>query len=628
MSILNIGISGLNAAQAGISTTSHNISNVNTPGYSRQSVVQSTATPMFSGAGFFGQGTDVITVKRAYTDFLTTQSREAQAQSSQMDSLSSQLQNIDNLLADPTVGLSPVMDGFFSAVNTLAANPADSAARQGLISAGQTLSSRFRDLSSQLSSLREQANATINQAVSTINANASQVASLNNQIATSLGNGGNPPNDLIDQRDALLRDMAKETRLSVVPLSDGSVNVFMNNGQALVLGTQKFVLSAQADPANPQNLAVGMTAGGKFMPFAEASLSGGELGGTLAFRQTLDSAENGLGRLATTLTANFNAQHDVGQDLKGNLGTDFFAVGVPQALSNANNTGNAVIGAAISNYAALTTSDYKLGYDGANYTVTRLSDNTQQTFATLPQTVDGVTISVSSGAMAAGDSFLIEPTRSGAQSISTLISDPSRVAAALPVRASVSNANTGTGTMRVTAVTPPADVNLTQPVTVTFTSATTFDVSGTGTGNPTGLAYTPGMQISYNGWTATLNGTPASGDTFSTGVNTSGAGDNGNANALADLQLTKLLSGGTASLNQAYAQMVSDIGNQTSAAKSGAAAQKTVLTNADTAQQGVSGVNLDEEAANLLKYQQAYQAASKVIATAGTLFDQILALMK
>ena len=177
-------------------------------------------------------------------------------------------------------------------------------------------------------------------------------------------------------------------------------------------------------------------------------------------------------------------------------------------------------------------------------------------------------------------------------------------------------------------MTPPANTNLTQPVSIVFTSATTFNVVGTGTGNPTGLTYTPGMAITYNGWSATLNGTPASGDSFSIGSNTNGSGDNGNANALAGLQTAQLLTGGTASLNQAYAQLVSDVGNQTYAAKTGAAAQATVLTNAQTAQQAVSGVNLDEEAANLLKYQQAYQAASKVIATANTLFDQILSIMR
>jgi flagellar hook-associated protein 1 FlgK len=375
-------------------------------------------------------------------------------------------------------------------------------------------------------------------------------------------------------------------------------------------------------------MVVGMVAGGNFMPFAQNAMTGGELGATLSFRQTLESVENSIGRVAITLAANFNAQHDVGQDLNGNLGTDFFAAGKPLAFANANNTGSAVLGATIANPGALTTSDYRLTYDGANYTLTRIADNTQQSFATLPQTVDGVTIAVTSGAAAAGDSFLIQPTKAGATAFSALISDPTRVAAALPVRATVPSSNTGSGTLRVDSVTPPAGANLTQAVSIVFTSATTFNVTGTGTGNPTGLTYTPGMTISYNGWGATLNGTQAAGDTLAVGANSNGKGDNGNAKALAGLQLGKLLAGGTTSLNEAYAQLVSDVGNQARAAQTGADAQKTVLTNAYAAQQAVSGVNLDEEAANLLKYQQAYQAAGKVIATASTLFDTILGLMR
>ncbi|MDB5805670.1 MAG: flagellar hook-associated protein FlgK [Betaproteobacteria bacterium] len=628
MSILNIGVSGLNAAQAGIATTSHNISNVNTPGYSRQQTVQSTNTPQFSGIGYVGQGVDINTVRRQYDSFLTTQARTAQSASSQLSTQSSMLQNIDNLLADNQMGLTPVMNDFFSAVSTLASNPSDPAARQAMISAGQTLSTRFSSLSGQLSSMRDQTNATISQSVSTINSLTDQIAKLNNSIAAASGNANAPPNDLLDQRDSLLRDLSKEISVSVVPANDGSLSVFMNNGQALVLGGQQTKLQAQADPGDPENTAVGMMVGGQFKPYSDSSIGGGKLGGALAFRQSLDGAANGLGRLAISLGQGFNAQHDVGQDLNGNLGTDFFSVGTPLALTNANNSGNAQIGASISNVGALTTSDYKLGFDGTNYTVTRLSDKTQQVFPSLPQTVDGVTIGVTSGSMAAGDSFIIQPTRSGASSIDTLVTDPARVAAALPVRASIANANTGTGTMNVTGVTPPANANLRQAVSIVFTSPTTFNVVGTGTGNPTGLTYTPGMQISYNGWNATLSGTPANGDTFNVGTNSNASGDNGNANALAGLQLAKLMGGGTASINDAYSQMVGDIGSQTHAAQIGAAAQATVLTNADSAQQGVSGVNLDEEAANLLKYQQAYQAASKVISTANSLFDSILSIMK
>ncbi|HEY4371395.1 MAG TPA: flagellar hook-associated protein FlgK [Burkholderiales bacterium] len=622
MSILSIGVSGLNAAQAGISTTSHNISNVNTPGYSRQQTVQTTNTPLFSGGGYFGQGVNVASVQRAYDSFLVAQTREAQTQSTQLDGLSAQLKNIDNLMADPSAGVSPMLDNLFSAFNTVSASPSDPASRQGLISAAQTLASGFSNLSSQLASFGDQANASVTQAVSTMNTDSAQLAQLNQQITVATA-GGQQPNDLLDQRDALLQDMSKQARISVVNSPDGSVNVFLGNGQPLVLGSQQNQLTAGPDPSDPSQTIVGITSGGKFQAFNSADVTGGAIGAAFAFRQTLQQTQNGLGRIAASLAQSINAQQEVGQDLNGNPGTDFFSAAGPQVLGSTNNTGSATVGASVSNYAALTASDYKLAYDGTNYTVTRLSDNTQQSFASMPQTVDGVTISLS-GTPAAGDSFLIEPTRNAASTFKSLLTDPNQVAAAFPVRAGSGTSNGGTGAAQVTAVTPPANANVSQPVNIVFTGPNTFNITGTGTGNPTGLTYTPGMTISYNGWTATLSGAPASGDSFNVGPNTGGSGDNSNIKALANLQLAKTMGGGTASFSDAYATMVSNVGNQTAAAISGASAQQTVLTNATSAQQSLSGVSLDEEAANLLKYQQAYQAASKVISTADTMFQSIL----
>lgn len=622
MSILNIGVTGLNAAQAGISTTSHNIANVNTAGYSRQQTVQTTNTPMFSGGGYFGQGVNVSTVQRAYNGFMVAQLREAQTQSSQLDGLSSQLKNIDNLLADSSAGLSPMLDNFFSAVNTVSASPSDPASRQGLVAAAQTLASGFSSMSSQLASFNAQANDSITQSISALNADTQQLAELNRQIVVATS-GGQAPNDLMDQRDALLQDMAKQTRISVVNTDNGGMNVFLGNGQPLVLGSQATQLTAGPDPADPNQTVVGVTVGGKFTAYNSSDITGGAIGAAFAFRQTLQQTQNNLGRIAASLAQSINAQQEVGQDLNGNAGADFFAVGGPQVLPNTNNNGSATVGASISSYNALTASDYKLAYDGTNYTLTRLSDNNKQTFSSLPQTVDGVTISLS-GTPAAGDNFLIEPTRASASTFTALVSDPNQVAAAFPVRAGAGASNSGTGAAQVTAVTPPANANVSQPVNIVFTSPTTFNITGTGTGNPTGLTYTPGMTISYNGWTATLSGAPAGGDSFSVGPNTGGTGDNSNIKAMANLQLAKTMGNGTASFSDAYATMVSNVGNQTAAAIASASAQKTVLTNATSAQQSVSGVSLDEEAANLLKYQQAYQAASKVISTADTMFQTIL----
>jgi flagellar hook-associated protein 1 FlgK len=499
-----------------------------------------------------------------------------------------------------------------------------------MVSSGETLASRFRDLSGQLEALRSGLNEQVTSSVSVINSSASQIAELNNQISLASSASHSPPSDLLDQRDALLRDLSKEIRVSSAPMGNGSISVALSNGQPLVLGGVTFPIAAQFNPADGINMAVGTkNASGTFQPFGETMLSGGTLGGVMAFRnQTLDVAENSLGRVAGALATALNAQHAVGQDRNGAPGGALFSFNGGLVLANAHNTGTAVVAATVTNYDAVTTSDYRVDFDGTNYMVRRLSDNNVQTFASLPQSIDGFTLALGSGAPAAGDSFTVMPTRSAAASLTALIADPAKIAAGLPVRASASAANTGVASLRVDSVAPPAGANLTQPVSITFTSATTFDVSGSGTGNPTGLVYSPGMKVSYNGWSATLDGTPKGGDVFNVATNVNGSGDNGNLLALSALGNTRLIGGGTLSAGDAYAQVVSNVGNQARAAAMGAKAQDAVLTQAQTAQQEVSGVNLDEEAANLLKYQQAYQAAGRVIATANSLFDDIIAIMR
>lgn len=628
-SILGIGVTALNVAQAGLAAASHNISNAATPGYSRQSIVQTTAQPQYTGAGYFGQGANVETVRRSYNGFLVTQLREVGTQAAHLDTLRDNLSNIDNLLSDPATGLTPALNEFFASVNVLANHPGDTPSRQQLLSSAQVLAGRYRGLADSLASLREQANDGVSVAVSEINSKAASIADLNDRIR-AMQSPGNAPNDLLDQRELQLRDLGAQMRINVVAVADGTLNVFMSNGQGLVMGTQSFAIAAQADAANALNMTVGINTGAGFRALRESDLSGGVLGGLLAFRNgVLDGAENALGRSAAALAAGFNAQHMAGQDRNGALGAAFFSTGVgPQVLANTGNTGTAQLGASISNANALKASDYRVQYDGANYTVTRLSDSNAQVFASLPQTVDGLGVSLAAGAPAAGDSFIVQAVRGAARNLTTLLTDTAAVAAALPMRGAAAVANVSTATFAVSAVTPPPGVNLTQPVTITFTAPGIFSVAGTGTGNPAGLAFTAGMTLGFNGWSASFDGTPAAGDVFTVIPNSGGSGDNGNLLALARLGQAKLLDGGTASVQDVYAQMVTGIGVAAHGAIAEARAQTAVAVQAEAAQQAVSGVNLDEEAAALLKYQQAYQAAAKVIATANTLFNEILLIMR
>lgn len=636
MGIFNVAVSGLNAAQVGILTTSHNIANASTEGYSRQQIFQTTNTPMFTGAGYIGQGTNVETIRRVYSQQLNEQVLSAQTGVAEMDSYKSQIDQIDNLLADPSAGLSPALSSFFSAVQEMAANPASIPARQAMLSTSQSLVARFQAIDQRMTEIRTGVNGQITSEVTAINSYAQQIAEINQRIILAQAAGPNQPaNDLLDQRDQLITDLNKKIRATTITQSDGTYSVFIGNGQPLVVGTLNATMHAVAAPDDPERIIVALQAPtGNTVNMPDSMLTGGELGGLIAFRSaSLDAAQNALGRIALTLATNVNDQHQLGQDLTGALGGQYFDISQagPTVRANANNAVPSQLPTAtISNVGNLTASDYRLSYNGTNYTLLRLSDNTSQTYATLPQTVDGVTIAAGSWTPVAGDSFLIQPTRAGATNLALAISDPRAIAAAAPIRTSAALANTGTGSVSAGTVNvpPPPNANLQQAVTITFTSATTFNVAGTGTGNPSGVAYTAGGNITYNGWTIQISGTPAAGDVFTIGPNANGVADNRNAILLGALQTQNTMEGGTATYQSAYSSIVAEAGNKARQVEITGQAQQSLLDQAKTTRDQLSGVNLDEEAANLLRYQQAYQAAAKVISIAGTLFDQILALGK
>ncbi|MEO8007895.1 MAG: flagellar hook-associated protein FlgK, partial [Betaproteobacteria bacterium] len=404
--IFGIGISGLQAAQAGLITAGHNISNASTAGFTRQQVDFTNAVPLATGEGFFGNGVDIVTVQRVYSRFLTNEARTASTQSSLLDSYYSQIQQLDNLLADPSAGLSPALQEFFTAVQGVATTPNVASSRQALLSSAQALQSRFQVIDQRLTDLRDGVNSDVSSTAQEISNFATQIAELNQRIIVARSaTGGQPPNDLLDQRDRLVADLNKDIRATVVVQDDGAYNVFIGSGQPLVAGTLAFSLATLRDPLDPSKLTIGYRTPSGIVQLPEATLDGGRLGGLLAFRsQALDPAQNALGRVAITLAQTVNAQHALGQDLNGQLGTALFSIGTPAVNSNLNNTGNAVIAGAFdaTNVGGLTASNYRLSYDGSNFTLMRLNDNTSQTFATFPQNVDGFTLSLASGAAAAG----------------------------------------------------------------------------------------------------------------------------------------------------------------------------------------------------------------------------------
>ncbi|MDA8383423.1 MAG: flagellar hook-associated protein FlgK [Betaproteobacteria bacterium] len=660
--ILGIGVSALNAAQVGLMTTEHNIANVNTPGYSRQTIVQSAATPQDTGVGFLGSGVQVDTVQRQYSQFLTDQVNQAQTQASFYSTYSTQVGQINSMLGSSSTGLSPALQNFFSAVQAVANNPADIPSRQGMIDSAQTLVDNFQTMGNQLSQLQQGVNSQLSGSVAQINSDASQIAALNKQIVSAQGGtqAAQPANDLLDQRDALIADLNQQVKTTEVQQADGSVSIFIGNGQPMVLGNSAYTLAAGPASADPSQYAISyVSASGQSAPISSADLTGGNLGGLLAFQsQSLVPAENALGQMAIGVGQAFNAQNKMGVDLNGNQGSNVFDFSSPSGgvagtasatvVANSNNTGTAQVTGAITDPSQLTTSDYRLSYDGTNYTVTRLTDNAVMyqgtSFPSAP--IDGVQLSLS-GTMKAGDSYLVEPTRNAALELGVAITNPSAVAAGAAVVMAPGTSNTGTATIAATpstgALTSPSTLP-TGTLTLTYSTTTSppsFSVTETPpeAGNP----YNTTLPVSSNGnytlgpISFSINGTPANGDTFTITPNyngsvpgyTGGADDNRNALLLGNLQTANTLAATpgnapTESFQGAYGALVSNVGNQTNNAQVMQQAQSTLATQATQTQQSLSGVNLDEEASNLVRYEQAYQAAGKMVSVAGTMFQTLL----
>jgi len=626
-SILNIGVSGLHTAQAQLLTTSHNISNASTPGYNRQQAIASTNIPDRRGNGFIGQGVQVSTVQRVFSQFLFTQALQTQTQSSQLDSYYNEIKQLDNLLADTSSGLTPALHAFFNAVQDVAANPASVPSREAMLSNAEALTGRFQSMDHRFNEVRDGVNSQLTSTVDEINSLAQQIGRMNLNIQTVEGSsGGQPANDLRDQRDALVRDLGKLANVSVVRQDNGHHNVFIGNGQALVVGSETMALKTVPSREDPQRLTVAMDLGNKTVLIPEHQLQGGSMGGLIAFRnETLDQAQNEFGLLALGLAQTFNNQHRLGQDLSGVLGGDFFKVPEPEIMSSRDNAPASSVTATISDVSKLTASDYRFDFDGSQYTLTRLTDKTSVSSTTAPTTASPLTLDglgITSSSMAAGEHFVIQPTRQAAKNIEVAISDTAKIAAAAPIRTEAATSNTGTGKISAGKV-DALDTNLQQPVTLTFTSSGQFNIVGTGAA-ATGRPYTSGADISFNGLTVQISGEPAAGDTFKIEANTSGVADNRNALLLAGLQTKNTLLNDTASLQSGYARLVSQIGNKTRELEVMNTAQANLLAQTDQSLQSLSGVNLEEEAANLLRYQQAFQASSKVIEVSNSLFDTLL----
>ena len=626
-SLLNIGSSALAAAQASIATTSHNIANVNTAGYSRQEAVLQTAGGQYTGSGFFGNGVQVDTVRRIYDAFLAKASQSASA-TSQADQVRAQgLNALDSLFADPDTGVGAAVDALFSAAGDLAARPSDLSTRQAFVSSAASLATRLSSLGSQIVSQQADADTQLKTDATQVNSQIADIARLNGQIALAQSTG-QAPNDLLDQRDAALQTLNSLIETHSVAQSDGTINLFTANGAPLLVGSSASQLNAVPDPSDASHLALSLTVAGQTQWMDRSSLGGGALGGLITLRDVdLQSALDETGRLAQVISSAVNGQQALGVDMNGQPGAPIFSTPSPQTIPDSRNTGAATLSASIVDASALQARDYTVAWDGSNYNITRTSDGQTTSFASLPATLDGVSFA-SSGAPANGDRWTVRPTAPAATAFQALTVSPRQVATGYAASVQPAAGNTGSVQAAQFDVVRSDPANA-QAVSIVFNNPpTTVNITGLASGNLTNVPYTPGQPMppapaDYNGWRITLDGTPAAGDAFNVGPNPSPAADNRNALALGTLASQPLVDGAT--INDAYANLIADVGLRTQSAQDNATVSQAIEQDATTRQQSASGVNLDEEAANLLRFQQAYQASAKIIQASQTLFDALLA---
>lgn len=672
--LLSIGLSGLRSTQNALTTTGHNIANVNTPGYSRQETIQQTNIAQYNGSGYVGSGSQTVDVRRLASDFLTSQVRTANSQNSELQTFKSQIAQLDGLLSDSTTGITPAMQKFFATLQTASQNPSSIPAREAVLAQAQGMAKSFNTLYDQVDKQNGQINDQLSALTNQVNALAKSVGSLNDAIARSKAAGG-APNDLIDSREQAIKQLSGMVGLQVVEQDDGALNLFVGTGQPLVVGNTVSSMAAKPGTDDPSRFQILLTSGST-QQNVTSQLNGGEMGGLLSYRDTaLDHAYNSLGQLSLTLADTVNRQLGQGLDLSGNAGSALFgdindtqSIGL-RVMGRATNTGSANATLSITDTSKLSPSDYRLDYNGTGFTARRASDNAALTVnksGTDPVTLtltdaggndQGFKVQFSAAELAkaqAGDVFSLQPTRRGASQLKVDLAQADQLGFAGTAKSAATTNNRGTG-----AITQPALTSMVSPVNtadltrlfgadglkLSFNNATNqLDgtlpngaklsyVSPSTTGLTSGqtntlrLQYTdPNTNNSYT-YDFNLSGVPQSGDSFTLGTNKGAVSDNRNALNLVALQTKPTMGGygntGT-TYNNAYGGLVERVGTLTAQVRVDSAASETVLKQSQDNRDSLSAVNLDEEAAKLVQFQQYYGASAQVIKIAQSLFDTLL----
>ncbi len=683
MSLLNIGMSGLSASQSSLMTTGNNIANADTAGYSRQQTVQGTKASQQFGNVFIGTGTTLADVRRVYNSYLDAQLQTSTSLNSDSAAYLNQVTPLDKLLSDTGTGLNGALTKFFASVQNVNAKPGDDASRQLLLSDTQALSNRFNSISTQLTQQNANINGNLTNMADQVNKLAATVAQLNKKI-TEISSAGGMPNELLDARNETVRQLSTFTSAQVVE-REGNLDIYLGSGQPLVMGSTTSKIEVVPGKDDPGRLSLQLDRGASTIDITSL-MTGGEIGGLLRYRSTvLDPAMNELGRVALVVADQMNSLQAQGIDKNGAFGSNLFnsinsATQISQrSVASTSNVGNGNFDVSIKDTGKLTINDYKVTFTSAtDYIVQRLPDNTSMgSFSTAPPAtpavIEGVEMKFTAASASPGDSFRITPTRNAAANIKTEMTDSKRLAIAAPLGAAIASGSSGTLTIpasgqptlttkfdiydTATSTAMQTGLKNSTPAKVVFGAVSADGTSQTyqfldakgglissGTIKPgesntlnlsiplkdaTGAPMPPAPATQYTAdFSMTIAGAPSDGAGINVSLSQPGTLDNRNGTALAGLQTAQTVDTGSASkgisLNDAYGKLVEGVGSKAAQGKLDSAATDAILANAKGARDSLSGVDLDEETGNLVKYQQYYTASSQIIKAAQEIFSTLI----
>ena len=660
--LLNIANSGIRANSELLQTTSKNIANVNTEGYVRE---RTEFTTMIDNQVGRGQ------TYRLLNEFAQKQLNRDTSNKSFFDQFVSEASRVDQIFSEKSNSLSTSINSMFNNVQEALNQPSSTVARSLVMSDAQNLIDQMDRLAGIVSEQKAVVNEQLEIFSEEANTLIESISSLNQEIAGVHGTKNEADaSSAYNERDKAIRDLSKLIDIETLDGPNGAKQVFMGTGEAVVMQNGSFNLfSISGDPdANFKELRLDVN-GGQAVPLEiDPTKLKGKIGGLLAFRDDiLVPAQNQIGQMGIALADSFNQQNRLGMDANGELGGDIFDIPTVSAFVYQANTGTANMSATVEagKGSELPASDFVITYTGnPNEVSIQPIDNKGEplgsaSLAVIPPSgiIDSAAITSGesfglelnvTGAGNAGDQFQIKLNSGAAGNISLTTGRGEDIALASPIRTADGLDNTGTGTISPGDVSDVTSGSFTNPLglangpinIVKTANANEYQLTD-GNGTTTFTVTPPANNIlaqagpPYDGYGFDFNieGVPATGDTFNLEFNEGGFDDNRNGQKLADLQNSDLVRQNVVAsasadnhktLNQAYAGLVTDVGVVTSQAKTNGAAFDALAQQSEAWYESLSGVNLDEEAANLLRFQQSYAASAQVLSAARSIFDTLL----